>query len=52
MTSIEKYYWYKKHEEEIEAFFMKCFEEWFKKYISKLPDIKDVENIDFSIWNR
>lgn len=48
MTSIEKYYWYKEHEKEIEAFFMECFEKWFEEYINKLPDIK---NIDFSIIN-
>ena len=42
MTSIEKYYWYKEHEKEIETFFIECFEKWFKEYISKLSDIKDV----------
>ena len=49
MIQIEKYYWYKEHEEEIEAFFKECFEEWFEEYISKLPDIK---NVIFSILNR
>ena len=42
MTSIEKYYWYKEHEKEIEVFFEKYFKKWFEEYISKLPDIKDV----------
>ena len=42
MTTIEKYYWYKEYEEKIEAFFIECFEEWFKEYISKLPYIKDI----------
>lgn len=42
MTSVEKYYWYKEHEKEIEAFFIECFKKWFEEYISKLPDIKDV----------
>ena len=42
MTSIEKYYWYKEHEEEIETFFKEGFEEWFEEYISKLPNIKDI----------
>jgi len=51
MTSIEKHYWYKEHEEEIEALFTKYFEEWVKEYISKLPNIKDVGKVDFSILN-
>lgn len=51
LTSIEKYYWYKEHEKEIEGFFEKCFQEWFKEYINKLPDIKNVGNVDFSILN-
>ena len=42
MSFPEKYYWYKEHEEEIEAFFIKCFKEWFKEYINKLPDIKNI----------
>ena len=46
MTSIEKYNWYKEHEEEIEAFFKECFKEWFEEYISKLPDIKDVKKYE------
>lgn len=52
MTTIEKYYWYKEHEKEIEAFFIECFEKWFKEYIDKLPDIKDVGKCDFSILNK
>jgi hypothetical protein len=54
MTSIEKYYWYKEHEKEIEAFFTECFEEWFKEYIDKLPDIGEINKkpkIDFDNFN-
>ena len=42
MTSAEKYYWYKEHEQEIEEFFEKIFQEWLKKYIDKLADIKNI----------
>lgn len=49
---VEKYYWYKEHEEEIEAFFKNTFEEWFKEYISKLPDIKDVEKVDYNNFRK
>ena len=52
MTSIEKYYWYKEHEEEIEAFFRESFEKWFEEYISKLPNIKNAGKVDFSILNK
>ena len=43
MTLIEKYYWYKSHEKEIEKIFEEYFQEWFEEYISKLADIKQIE---------
>lgn len=42
MTQIEKYYWYKEHEKEIEAFLKECFEEWFEEYISMFCNISDI----------
>ena len=48
---VQKYYWYKEHEEEIEAFFTKCFKEWFKEYINKLPNIQDIGKSDSNILN-
>ena len=48
MNSVEKYYWYKEHEEEIETLFIECFKKLFEEYISKFPDI---DNVDFSTIN-
>ena len=43
MKSIEKYYWYKEHEKEIEELFKECFEKWLEEYIDKLADIRDIK---------
>lgn len=42
LTSVEKYYWYKEHEEEIEKIFQECLREWLEECINKFVDIKDM----------
>lgn len=40
MTPIEKYYWYKEHEKEIEAFFIECFENGLKNILVNYQILK------------
>lgn len=52
MTLIEKYYWYKEHEEEIETLFIEYFKNGLKNILINYQILKMLENIDFSILNR